>query len=52
VHLITRNGLKEDIVECRKELSMCRDQGAATDPNRLFSLRKKITQLMIQEDKY
>jgi len=48
----TRNGLKEEIVDCRKELNRCRDQGAAANPNRLSSLRKKITQLMIQEDKY
>jgi len=48
----TRNGLKEEIAECRKELNRCRDQGAAADPSRLSSLRKKMTQLMIQEDKY
>jgi len=35
----TRNGLKEEIVECRKELNRCRDHGAAADPNRLSSLR-------------
>ena len=48
----TRNGLKEEIAECRKELNRCRDQGATADPNRLSSLRRKMTQLMIQKDKY
>jgi len=48
----TKIGLKDEIAKCCKELKRCRDQGAAADRNRLTSLRKKMTQLMIQEDKY
>jgi len=49
---ITQHGLMDEIVNCCKELNRCRDQGSATDLNRLTSLRKKMTRLMIQEDKY
>jgi len=47
-----RNGLKDEIANCRKELNKCRDQDSSTDPNHVTSLRKRMTKFMIQEDKY
>jgi len=47
-----RNGIKQELEECRRELLRCRNQGAAADPNILTDLRKRMTHLMIQEDKY
>jgi len=46
------NGLKQEIENCRRDLNRCRSQGAAADPSMLTNLRKRMTQLMIQEDKY
>jgi hypothetical protein len=47
-----RNGIKQELDDCRRELNRCRNQGAAADPNTLTNLRKRMTHLMIQEDKY
>jgi len=47
-----RNGIKQEIEGCRRDLNHCRIQGAAADPNILTNLRKRMTHLMIQEDKY
>jgi hypothetical protein len=46
------NGLKQEIENCRRDLNRCSSQGAAVDPSMLTNLRKRMTQLMIQEDKY
>ena len=46
------NGLKQEIDDCRCEVNYCHNQGAATGPTLLTHLRKRMTHLMIQEDKY
>jgi len=46
------NGLKQEIENCRRNLNRSRNRGAATDTSMLTNLRKHMTQLMIQEDKY
>jgi hypothetical protein len=38
-----RNGLKQELENCRRELNRCRNQGAAADPNTLTNLRKRMT---------
>lgn len=47
-----RNGLKQELENCRRELNSCRNQGAVADPNTLKNMQKRMTHLMIQEDKY
>lgn len=47
-----RNGLKQELENCRRDLNCCRNQGATADPNTLTILRMRMTHLMIQEDKY
>jgi len=46
------NGLKQEIENCRRDLNRCRNQGAAADTSMLTNLRKRMTHLMIKEDKY
>jgi len=47
-----KNDINQELESCRRELEWCCNHGGAAGPVQLTNLGKRMTQLMIQEDKY